>query len=90
LGTHLTETLHNSRMSSTKEYAVPWLKCMCNVISSVVVLHLGENNGSGFLLLISGWCWWPSQALSIDYICLTSFNILNTHICFTPSEVDCK
>jgi hypothetical protein len=23
LGTHLTETLHNSRMSSTKEYAVP-------------------------------------------------------------------
>jgi hypothetical protein len=75
LGTHLTETLHNPRMSSTKECAVPWLTPRCNAISSVVALLLGENNGPGFLLLISGWCWWSSQALSIDYICLTSFTI---------------
>jgi len=82
-------TLWNTRMSCTKEQAVPSMMPGCNAIySSITFTSAALNNGSTlFLLLISGWCLQLSRTLGIHYICQTIFE----HICpiIQTSEWQC-
>ena len=83
LGTHLAETLLNPRMSSTKEYAVPWLTPRCNAISSVLLFFWAR------IMALASWFssvvdvdGLPKPSVSITFVRLVLL-FLSTHIHFS-------